>query len=141
MSIGARLKAERDRIGMTVVQFATTCGVGKNTVVDWQSGKSSPPAERLALLAEAGVDVTYVLTGVRSTQLPGTTDEEQQAISGLIGTYLNLPEELRAVWIAHGMALEKLAVDTGTAKLVRKPRAQPDPGAESALPTSDEAQQ
>lgn len=64
--IGLRLNWERKSLGLTVKQLADVCGVGKNTVVDWQAGQSSPTAERLALLAKAGVDVMYVITGKKT---------------------------------------------------------------------------
>lgn len=65
MSIGDRLKAERERVGLTIAEFGDVAGAKKNTVIDWQNDVSSPPAAKLAALAEAGVDVTYVITGYR----------------------------------------------------------------------------
>lgn len=64
-TIGERLKEERERLRMTIPQFADAAGAKKNTVIDWQKDVSSPPGARLAALAEIGVDVNYVLTGVR----------------------------------------------------------------------------
>jgi transcriptional regulator with XRE-family HTH domain len=66
MTIGKRLKEERERLGFTVVAFAEAAGSKKHTVIDWQNDVSSPPAARLAMLAEHGVDLLYVLTGSRS---------------------------------------------------------------------------
>lgn len=63
MSIGERLKQERERLGLTIPVFADIAGAKKNTVIDWQNNKSSPPAEKLAALSERGLDVSYVLTG------------------------------------------------------------------------------
>jgi len=64
--IGARLKEERDRLGYTQPVLAEYAGVSKRTVVDWEKGVSSPTAVQLAKLSEAGVDVLYVLTGLRT---------------------------------------------------------------------------
>lgn len=70
-TIGARVKEERERLGLTIPEFAEAAGVKKNTVIDWQKDVSSPPAARLASLASAGVDVQYIIIGVRSAPLVG----------------------------------------------------------------------
>lgn len=70
-TIGARVKEERERLEMTIPEFAEAAGVKKNTVIDWQKDVSSPPAARLAALASAGLDVQYVVIGVRSSILAG----------------------------------------------------------------------
>lgn len=65
MSIGERLKLERERLGMTIQEFAEAAGAKKNTVIDWQNDASSPPTAKLAALAAVGLDVLYVVTGQR----------------------------------------------------------------------------
>lgn len=70
-TIGARVKEERERLEMTIPEFADAAGVKKNTVIDWQKDVSSPPAARLAALASVGLDVQYVVTGARSSSLVG----------------------------------------------------------------------
>jgi len=65
-TIGERIKQERERLGLTIPQFAEAAGAKKNTVIDWQKDASSPPALKLAALANIGVDTQYVVTGVRS---------------------------------------------------------------------------
>lgn len=52
---------------MTLPEFAEAAGAKKRTAIDWQNGASSPTATQLALLAKAGVDVRYVITGERLT--------------------------------------------------------------------------
>lgn len=65
-TMGERVKQERERLGLTIPQFAEMAGAKKNTVIDWQKDVSSPPAAKLAALATIGVDVQFVITGVRS---------------------------------------------------------------------------
>jgi transcriptional regulator with XRE-family HTH domain len=79
MHMGERLKAERERLRMTIPQFADVAGAAKNTVIDWQNEKSTPPAAKLAALAAAGVDVIYILTGQRAETL-ATLDPERRAL-------------------------------------------------------------
>ncbi len=66
-TIAHRLEAERVRLGMTQKQLADACGKSLRTYQDWASGKSSPTADYLARMASgAGIDVAYVVTGVRA---------------------------------------------------------------------------
>lgn len=82
MGMGERIKTERERMGMTIPRFAEVAGAAKNTVIDWQNGKSTPPAAKLAALASAGVDVLYILTGQRTAGAPAPEplSREQRAL-------------------------------------------------------------
>lgn len=80
MSIGERLKLERERLGLTIQEVAEASGAKKNTVIDWQKDISSPPAAKLAALVETGVDVLYVLTGQRSAQALSADEQELLAL-------------------------------------------------------------
>lgn len=64
--IGSRLREERDRLGLSQDQFAELGGVSKRTQVSWERGDQTPNAEFLSVVAAAGVDVQYVITGRRS---------------------------------------------------------------------------
>ncbi|WP_244128947.1 helix-turn-helix domain-containing protein [Burkholderia gladioli] len=67
VEIGERLKEERGRLEMNQTQFAAVAGVGKTTQINYESGNRVPDAEYLASLAKVGLDVQYVVTGVRSS--------------------------------------------------------------------------
>lgn len=64
--IGARLKEERERLGLTQQTFSALAGAGKRTLITWESGETSPNAVQLSALAAAGVDALYLLTGNRT---------------------------------------------------------------------------
>ena len=66
MDAGSRLKAERQRLGMTQEAFGTSCGVLKGAQINYESGKRHPDTDYLAAAAQIGVDVLYVITGQRS---------------------------------------------------------------------------
>lgn len=71
LTLSARLKEERQRLGLTQSAFAKVAGVTKSAQIKWESGTSSAPtAPALAAIAEAGADVLYILTGRRSPELP-----------------------------------------------------------------------
>ncbi|MDZ7862430.1 helix-turn-helix transcriptional regulator [Acidovorax sp.] len=77
--VGDRLRAERERLGLTQPAFAEIAGSKKRTLIDWEKGVSSPTAVQLAALANVGVDVLYVVTG---TVAPGKLDPEEQTMLG-----------------------------------------------------------
>lgn len=66
MNIGERIKEERERIGLDQVEFSALGGASRHSQIDWEKGKSFPNAKALAAWAAAGVDVQYILTGVRA---------------------------------------------------------------------------
>lgn len=70
-SICLRLGDERKRLNLNQAGIADYCGVSSKTVSRWE--KSIPiPADKLAMLALLGYDITYVLTSVKlASQLEG----------------------------------------------------------------------
>jgi transcriptional regulator with XRE-family HTH domain len=64
--IGARLRQERERLGFTQAEFAALGNVSTRSQTDWEMGKAVPNAEFLASVAAHGLDVSYVVTGVRN---------------------------------------------------------------------------
>lgn len=66
MSIPKRLKAERERLGLSQPQMGELVNAGKTTVINWEKGVSAPDAMQLAAMAGAGADVLYILTSQRS---------------------------------------------------------------------------
>lgn len=84
-SIGARLREERERLGVNQTAFASMGGVLKGAQVNYEAGKRSPDAAYLSALAECGVDVLYVLTGRRIggvPQGPALRDGEATLLEG-----------------------------------------------------------
>ncbi len=71
-SIGARLRQERERTGLSQTEFAAiadragVAGATRQSQSLYEKGKRMPDAGYLAAIAVAGVDVLYVLTGQRS---------------------------------------------------------------------------
>ena len=66
-----RLGEERKRLSLNQNKVAVYCEVSVKTVGRWE--KNIPiPADKLALLAQLGYDITYILTGVKlSSQTAG----------------------------------------------------------------------
>ncbi|NTY35655.1 helix-turn-helix domain-containing protein [Burkholderia diffusa] len=105
MGIGARLKEERMRIGLSQAEIAALGGLSNKTQLGYESDVRSPDANYLAALAKVGVDVQYVITGERAAQsaLPQDVvdvvdsflqlnDIGRAAIQGAINGYLHVGE-------------------------------------------------
>lgn len=67
--IGARLRQERKRLGLSQRELGLLGGVAANAQGKYESGDRAPKADYLAALARAGVDVLYVLTNRRVSAL------------------------------------------------------------------------
>ena len=89
MSFGARLREERKRLGFKQAEFAALVGTDVPKQSLYENGHRQLRAAYLSRIAEAGVDVVYVLTGRRSEGLLG------EEASAFVAAYLELPEELR----------------------------------------------
>ncbi|MBV6286795.1 helix-turn-helix domain-containing protein [Pseudomonas aegrilactucae] len=62
--MGARLREERERLGLTQRAFGDIGGVEANAQGKYESGERTPKADYLAAVAARGVDALYVLNGV-----------------------------------------------------------------------------
>jgi transcriptional regulator with XRE-family HTH domain len=76
VTIGERLRAERERLGLSQQEFSAVGGVHLKSQGNYEHGKrGAPDADYLAAIDEAGADVLYILTGRRGTAL--TPDERE----------------------------------------------------------------
>lgn len=83
--IGERIAEERGRLGFTQVAFARLLGISRVGLRNIEAGTSEFKVNVLAEAAAAGVDVQYVLTGVKSENTKQVKEEiglEKQAIHG-----------------------------------------------------------
>jgi len=71
MNIGARLKLERKRLGLSQTTIGMHGGVMKATQLNYENGNSYPDAAYLRKVAACGVDILYVVTGQRNPDIPG----------------------------------------------------------------------
>jgi transcriptional regulator with XRE-family HTH domain len=90
VDIGSRLKDERELLKLNQEDFAALGGVGRKTQFNYESGERAPDGAYLAALAQHGVDVQYILTGLRASTLTALHEASQEAAA------MNLPKELQA---------------------------------------------
>lgn len=65
--ISARLKEEREALGLSQQALADACGISARSQRNYESGERSPDAAYLAAIAALGADVLFVLTGQRAS--------------------------------------------------------------------------
>ncbi|MCF7534996.1 helix-turn-helix domain-containing protein [Pseudomonas petrae] len=65
--VGQRLRQERNRLKLSQSALGAIGGVETNAQGNYENGTRSPKAQYLLRIAEAGVDLNYVLSGSRSS--------------------------------------------------------------------------
>ena len=90
MSFGSRLADERKRLGLKQGEFAELVGTAVPKQSLYENDKRELRADYLARLADAGVDIVYILTGRRNEG-----DWLEPGPSDLLTDYLALPPEMR----------------------------------------------
>ncbi len=108
MSIGKRLKEERERIGYAQPAFAAIAGTTKKSQIDYEKDATQPKAGYLADIAGVGVDVTYVITGIRTQAIP-TPIAENRREAAMLDNY-------RACAKEDQTAIERVALSAAKAK-------------------------
>lgn len=83
VSIGDRLREERQRLDLNQTQMGESGGVTKKTQMLYEAGDRFPDAAYLAAVAKSGVNIGYVVTGEREGPPPiALTADEQVLLNG-----------------------------------------------------------
>ena len=75
MSIGLRLKEERERLHLKQEQLYEFAGISRQTFGAYENDRSKPNGEFLQKIASFGFDVGYIITGVRAENVAHTPIE------------------------------------------------------------------
>jgi transcriptional regulator with XRE-family HTH domain len=89
--LGQRLRAERERLGLSQTAFGEIGGVQKRAQINYEAGERQPDAAYLAAIAAAGADVLYILTGQRSGSASVAPPSPRQA--ALLDNFEHLSED------------------------------------------------
>lgn len=87
LEVGARFAEERELLGYSQASFARLLGISRAGLINIEQGKSDFKVAQLIAAASAGIDVQYVVTGIRSTNTKKVKEEigfEKQAIHGTV---------------------------------------------------------
>lgn len=88
-TIGGRIVSERKKLGLSQVDLIVRTRVSKSTQIKYEAGTSYPDAEYLMTLDGIGLDIMYILTGLKTYD--AMTDEHQN----LIDAYADAPAVLK----------------------------------------------
>lgn len=75
MTIGSRLQEERDRLNLNQTAMAHAAGTTRRTQSAYETDRTPPKGGYLAKIAALGVDVGYVITGIRAENVAHTPTE------------------------------------------------------------------
>jgi len=127
-SIGAKLRAERKRLGLSQQALAELCGVTARSQRNYESGERLPDAAYLAALAAAGVDVGHVLHGqhpqAATVAAPADLEQAQAQAGAWYSTHIQhcarsgewKSGALAGCLKAHGLPWQASAWPSGTAQ-------------------------
>lgn len=73
--LGKRILDERQRLGLSLTEFAKRLGVHRNTQARYESGERSPDSNYLDNLQKIGVNIPYVITGRRKSDEDALEEE------------------------------------------------------------------
>lgn len=79
MTVGKRLKEERERLGFNQTDFAAIGGVGRKSQFNYEDDERRADSAYLSAIAAVGADVRYIITGEREGPAPDllTSDERE----------------------------------------------------------------
>ncbi|RJF93003.1 helix-turn-helix domain-containing protein [Sphingomonas cavernae] len=89
--IGARLRQEREKRGISQADFGKIGGVSRGSQIAYENDQTSPTVTYLAALDAGGIDVWFVLTG--QSAAPANLSEE---VVAMLRQYDSLDEIDRA---------------------------------------------
>lgn len=103
-TFGIRLTEERKRLGFSQEDFAEICGVKRIAQGRYEKGARQPDSNYLMAASQAGVDVTYLITGIRSPEQPAGELLTPRKVA-LLDNYDHLTESDKAALERHALVL------------------------------------
>lgn len=89
-SVGECLREERGRLGLKQEEMAQIGGVTRNTQGSYERDERRPDTGYLNALHAVGLDVLYVVTGVRTPAPAGELTEDEEV---LVKRYRSIPAD------------------------------------------------
>lgn len=111
---GERLKFERERLGLTQATIAEIGGIQKRAQINYENNSRNPDAAYLECVAKIGVDVLYVITGVRTGEPEPLARDE----AALLDNYRHSSEEGKRAIRATGDSLAQSTSKVASRKKV-----------------------
>lgn len=113
MTIGDRLKTERERLGFTQPAFAAIGGTTKKSQIDYEKNLTQPRASYFDAIAKVGADIAYIITGAQELGKPVASTPEEQM---MLKAFRNAPQELQNAALAVLLSKEITTKNLKTSK-------------------------
>jgi transcriptional regulator with XRE-family HTH domain len=110
--IAIRLVEERTRIGYSQADFARKLGASRETLRRYEIGESGLSGEFLAQAVSLGIDVQYVLSGIRSMNVPEAEQAAQPAVKVASGGSANVIQFAQNGSTIHMVSTQKHVTHT-----------------------------
>lgn len=107
VSAGERLREERMRLGLKQEEFAQLGGVNRNTQGSYEKNERSPDLNYLSAVAVHGVDVLFVVTGVRLLAAAGSLSAMEASLLEAFRTLTESDQETLTRMAAGLSAISK----------------------------------
>ncbi|MDH2918470.1 MAG: hypothetical protein PXX73_04675 [Sideroxydans sp.] len=118
LSIGERLREERERLGLSQSQMAELAknlgakGATRQSQALYEKGEQSPSAAYIAAITTSGADVLYILTGSRSAPPAPVLSRDE---AGMLDNYRHCSKEMQQAARTQLAAMAQPAVKKGKA--------------------------
>ncbi|MBN3132665.1 helix-turn-helix domain-containing protein [Pectobacterium brasiliense] len=109
MSLGERLREERERLGFSQADFAELVGASRKSQIRWEKDESAPSADSISLWANVGLDVLYLITG-QAQKLSSKTQKSSKIDEILLGKIVHkldlLAKQANRRWTPSELVLQ-----------------------------------
>jgi DNA-binding XRE family transcriptional regulator len=97
MSLGGRIKSERERLGHTQEDWARQAGVHRNTQAKYEKGDAVPDVVYLSKIEELGAEVDFIRNGERRVwvSLEERIESQCALVYGVVEGVENCAQELK----------------------------------------------
>ncbi|MGK8202117.1 helix-turn-helix domain-containing protein [Burkholderia cepacia] len=106
---GARLREERERLGLTQDAFAEACGVRRRAQAHYEAGERYPDAQYLEAAAKVGVDLRVLFSGQRANGIEDALNAEtHESLLYCLMFALGYEDHEARAWITKAQAETKV---------------------------------
>lgn len=113
MSLGKRLKEERERLGFSQSDFAELVGASRKSQIRWEKDESAPGADAINLWAKEGLDVLYLITA-KPRQTVSSESEKVEIDEELLGKIVSrlelLARQINRRWTSDELVLQSARI-------------------------------
>ncbi|MFE8103584.1 helix-turn-helix domain-containing protein [Brenneria goodwinii] len=109
MSLGERLKEERERLGFSQADFAEMVGASRKSQIRWEKDESAPGADAISLWAKAGLDVLYLITGQSqkpTSNIRKNSEIDEELLRKIVHKLDSLARQANRRWTSGELVLQ-----------------------------------